>query len=363
MRAPMTPRERWLAAIRCQPVDRLPFWPKLDQPYPLRQKEPFSRMSVSELHAWIGSDPHVGAPWCLRSIRKTTSVERTQKDGIARTTYRTPRGELVMVERHDPLTNSWHPREHPVKTADDIETMMLVYADEQVEFDPDGYEKAAQFVRDTGETALAVSGIGISPLMEWLQYVAGIENGLLLLADYPERVEALFAQAHRVMLRRAELLVEKGPYEVIYSLENTSTTIISPDLFRRYSLPHLQEYSRIIAGGGKQHVLHMCGKLKALLPDIDTLPAAALEAFTSPPVGNTTLADGRSAMPQKCFIGGTNATLWLEPANAIIRTIERDLAALPHRRGIVVTSGGVMPPACAPETIRRVGQWVMSQAA
>jgi uroporphyrinogen-III decarboxylase len=30
----MTPKERWLAAIRMQPVDRLPFWPKINGAYP-----------------------------------------------------------------------------------------------------------------------------------------------------------------------------------------------------------------------------------------------------------------------------------------------------------------------------------------
>ena len=29
----MTPKQRWLAAVRMQEVDRLPFWPKLDAAY------------------------------------------------------------------------------------------------------------------------------------------------------------------------------------------------------------------------------------------------------------------------------------------------------------------------------------------
>ena len=35
--------------------------------------------------------------------------------------------------------------------------------------------------------------------------------------------------------------------------------------------------------------------------------------------------------------------LWLKPANEIIAKIEQDLDELPHHRGIVVTSAGVMP--------------------
>jgi cellobiose phosphorylase len=74
-------------------------------------------------------------------------------------------------------------------------------------------------------------------------------------------------------------------------VENTSTTLLSPAIFERYCWRHLNDYGRLIREHGKHHVLHMCGHLKALLPRIGELPAVAIEAFTRPPVGNTTLAD------------------------------------------------------------------------
>jgi uroporphyrinogen-III decarboxylase len=236
--------------------------------------------------------------------------------------------------------------------------MALAFSDQRFEFDPDGFERATALLRDLGEQAVAVTDVGVSPLMDWLEHLAGIEQGHLLLADHPAQVEALFEAMHQAVLRRAEIIADKAPYALVYSSENTSTTLISPALFQRYCYRHLLEYGRIISAAGKHHILHMCGHLKALLPDIATLPAAAVEAFTSPPVGNTRLLDGRAACPDKCFIGGTNATLWLEDAAAIIAEVERDLDALPHTRGIVVTSAGVMPPAATPETIREVGAWV-----
>jgi uroporphyrinogen-III decarboxylase len=122
----------------------------------------------------------------------------------------------------------------------------------------------------------------------------------------------------------------------------------------------VQECGEIAAAHGRLLVLHMCGLLKAILPDLSTLPAAAFEAFTSSPVGNTSFADGRSACPDKCLVGGTNATLWTRPADEIIAEIRRDLDALPHHRGLVVTSAGVMPPLATPETIRQVCDFVKS---
>jgi hypothetical protein len=120
-----------------------------------------------------------------------------------------------------------------VKTAADIDVMTEFYADERVEFDPAQVEKAQAVLRDVGESAVTATGIGISPLMEWIQHLAGIENGHYLLADHRDKVEALFAQMHRVIRRRSEIVADKCPLQVVYSTENTSTTLISPDMFRR----------------------------------------------------------------------------------------------------------------------------------
>ena len=203
---------------------------------------------------------------------------------------------------------------------------------------------------------------GTSPLMDGVQNLAGVENAHYLLADHPREVERLFEAMHRAALERLEIIAQTTPADVIYSGENTSTTLLSPPQFRRYSMGHLRDYGRLIEQAGKLHVLHMCGKLKALLPDIAGLPAAGIEAFTSPPVGDTTLSDGRRACPRLCLIGGTSATLWLKPAQEIVDALRRDLDSLPHTRGIVVTSAGLMPPGCPPEVIKQVADWVRSYA-
>ena len=55
----------------------------------------------------------------------------------------------------------------------------------------------------------------------------------------------------------------------------------------------------------------MCGHTMALLQRIDTIPAASIEAYTSPTLGNTRLVDGRTCAPSKTLIGGTNVMVWL----------------------------------------------------
>jgi len=356
----MTAKERWLAALSLQPVDRLPFWPKLDGAYPLHQAAPFRGMSLVQLHEWIGSDRHEGVGAALRDRRARTELTEQRADGELRTTFRTPYGDLVRVNRFDPISQSWHPMRFPVRFLADIHAMTAWYADCRPEVDAEALAEAEESYRRIGDSALVTTGVGQSPLMHWVEWLAGIENAHYLLHDHPDAVLALFAEMHRVLLRRAGILADRHPADAFYMVENTSTTLIAVDQYRALNLPQIMDYARVMAAAGRHLLLHMCGHLRALLPDLAGIPCSGFEAFTTPTLGNTTLLDGRRTCPDKCLIGGTQAPDWLLPAEALIGRLRRSLDELPHHRGIVVTSAGVMPPACPPETVRAVRDWVVS---
>ena len=354
----MTPKQRWLAAIRMEPVDRLPFWPKLNAAYPKANDAPFRDMAVESIHEWIGSDQHRWIANCTRDVRRHTAVESTRDNGTLRTVFRSPRGELQLIQHWDDPSESWHPVAFPVSDLDSINLMTEIYEDVTVELDPDGLREATTQAKQIGPDALTGNSIGESPLMWWVEFLAGVENAHFLLVDHQTEVERLFEAMHRVLLQKTKLLCEHSPADVLYLVENTSTTLISPEQYRRYCAHHVGAYARLTEAADRNLILHMCGHLKALLPDLAAIRAQAFEAFTSPTRGNTSLGVGRAACPDKCLIGGTNAMLWTEPADRIIAKIEHDLDELPHHRGIAVTSAGVMPPMCSPETIRQVGEWV-----
>ncbi len=354
----LRPRERWLAALRLQPVDRLPFWPKLDRSYARAQAAPFRGMGPDALHAWLGSDNHVGIPSALREVRKKTSVAVSAAGGTRTTVFKTPAGRAARVDRFDEGSQSWHPVQMPVRDVEDVKLMTEWYSDITVEPDEELLEQAGARAGGWGADAVTAVTIGESPLMCFVEWLAGLERANYLLLDHPGEVQALFDAMHRVLLEKTRLICERHPADLLYMSENTSTTLISPGQYRAYCRRHIRDYAQIAAANGRLLVLHMCGHLRRLLDDLARLPVAAFEAFTSPPVGDTTLADGRRACPDKCLIGGTNAALWMRPAGEIIAQLERDLDALPHHRGLVVTSAGVMTPLCPPETIRTVSEWV-----
>ena len=357
----MTVKARWNAAMRMQAVDRLPFWPKIFDSYRQAQPEPFRSWALAELHEWIGSDRHEFLEPALVAVRKTTSRESAQEeDGVLRTRYRTRFGELLEESRWDAPTQSWHPTRHPVQTREDLRAMTAYYEDENWAVETAAMAREAARHRELGESAFTGVCAGESPLMAWVETLAGVERGHLLLADCRPEVDALLAAMHASLLRRVRLLAERHPADCIYLMENTSTTLISPAQYRRYCKWHIGEYAAEAGYWDRLVVLHMCGHLKALLPDLEELPVAAFEAFTSPPLGNTTLVEGRRECPTKCLVGGTNAVLWTQGSERIVDELRQHLDRLPHHRGIVVTSAGVMPPRARPESIREVCRWVQS---
>jgi uroporphyrinogen-III decarboxylase len=358
----MTPRERWWAAIRFQPVDRLPFWPKLDAAYPRAQEAPFNKMSIRELHQWIGSDEHLGVTSCVREVRARSSVDVVTEGNRQITVYHTPFGDTTMVKQFDPASQAWHPMEFPVRDLATLKAMTAFFEDTRAELDEDRLAKATVQIAKAGDQAMTFASIGESPLMYFVEWLAGIENSHLLLADYPGEVGRLFHAVHRLLLQKAEILARHSPTDVLYMIENTSTTLISPRQYRQYCYPHISDYGKVTRDHGRVLILHMCGKLKLLLPDLAKLPVEGFEAFTAPPLGSTTLLDGRTSCPDKCLVGGTHAMLWTRTAEEIVEEIAQELDPLPHHRGLVVTSAGVMPPLCPPETIKAVCDWVKGHA-
>lgn len=356
----MTSRQRWLAALDRQPIDRLPFWPKIGGNYLPNRTGRFAAATLQEIAEFVDFDPI--AAWVPMGIKATFAPgfgAETVKDGQSqRTRYITPSTTLEQISHYDEASTSEHPLTFPIQGRDDLLRMADWYAARRFTVDQKQLATARQQIAAAGETGPSVAGMPTSPLMTYIEFLAGVANAHFLLADYPDEVARLLAEMHRCLCDEMTIMAETNPADILWLSENTSTTLLSPEQYRTYNKPHLMEYAKICQTNNRRLVLHMCGKLNALLPDLADLGAQAFEAFTAPPLGNTTLLEGRSAAPDVCLIGGTHACLWQESPQTIIDHIQASLDPLPHHRGIVITSAGVLPPDCEPETLKEVCDWI-----
>jgi len=355
----MTRKERFERALKREEVDRLPFWVKIfGASYLDFQEEKYRTMGELALADYLHLDHMAGggAPVACTNDRVEQHAEREDARRVVR--YKTPDRTLTMGERWDEGSHSWHPVEFPIKDRDDLRAACQLYEHNRFAIDEEQLPRCHERLQAVGDRGVVMTGIGISPLMNLIQHLIGPERTYFFLADYPDEMDELIGLMHEERLRYLRCLLSNCPYDYIVSGENTSTTLLSPAVFEKYCWRHLNDYGRLIKEHGKSHVLHMCGKLKALLPRTDELPADAIEAYTAPPVGNTTLADRVALCPTKAVIGGTDATLWLKPVEEICEAIKQHLADAGSLQGVVLTSAGVMPPACSIEKIRQVREHV-----
>ncbi len=352
----MTNRERIFATIRGEEVDRFPVWLKMtNRTWQSSQPGPYCDMGAEELLRAAGCDLMLG---CWGGARKQTphvEITTSEKDGVRRKTMETPDGPLVAEQTYDPYTESWHPTKFPADSAENLRRLRWLFKDTTFAVPTEKAEEWAARRKDLeARDAFTMTGIGPSPLMDLVEHQCGPQNTTYLLHDEPELFREVVELMHRDRVRELEALLPRVAADSFWLSENTSTTLISPAMFREFCMPQLREYGDIIIEHGKIAVHHMCGTLNALLEMIDELPAQANEAYTTPPVGDTTLAEGRARMPSKALIGGTNAALWLAPVEQIVAEVSADLERCPDRRGIFLTSAGVLPPPVSFEKARAV---------
>ena len=355
----MTRKERFERALRHQEVDRLPFWAKVfGASYLDFQPEKYRTMGELALADYLELDHLAGGPSPVVRTKGRVTTHAEQQNGRRITRHETPDGTLTMAEAFDAGSHSWHPVEFPIKALADLKAARHLFAHNEFRVGPERVSRCHERLRTVGDRGIVMTGMGISPLMSLIQHLVGPEATYYFLADHPAEMDDLIAVMHEERLRYLRCLLSACPYDYIVSVENTSTTLLSPAVFERYCWQHLNDYGRLIAEHGKNHILHQCGKLKALLPRIAELPACAIEAYSRPPIGNTTLADRVALCPNTAVIGGTDATLWLEPVDAICESIEASLAEAGTILGVVLTSAGVMPPFASIEKIRQVRESV-----
>jgi len=236
-------------------------------------------------------------PW--RRVEPETQVEHTiDPDGTQRTTVRSEWGALTSCTRNS------HPTRYPIETLEELRTARRIW--EQTRFEEaEGHEESfARTDAAIGDSGLYAYTTSPSPVQQLLEVDMGMIAFYGMLQDYPREVEGLLAVMHEARKQEYELTARRTPARVVIPVENTSSTLISPTLYRRYSLPQLRDYVDILHRYGKLAVLHMCGLLTHLLPVIRETGLDGINAATAPPHGDTTVEDILDACGEDFIILG-----------------------------------------------------------
>lgn len=368
----MTTKQRLLAALRGEPVDRIPFSPNLAYWIAFQPNDLMHSCEV-ELIKKMGADPMIrghypnndkGKAWehvrvydtFQRECSITEEVTGTEKI----TTIHTPAGDLHAKRILTPQGNSWFLTEHPVKSEEDLAAVRALFDDMVLEPNTQDYD---ELCRQYGEEALLIPMLvpeinmksGFQSLVEfWL----GTEQLAYAMMDYPEEIEKTLVSMRRVSRRAAELSAMSNA-ECFITWEDTSTTNISPSMYREYILPELNEWSEILGRSGKMYMQHACGHLDKLLDMMSSSKISGIESLSPAPTGNVTMADARRRLARDKFIvGGIEPVVFESSTMDELEKYTKDLLKVMEGYPFVLANSDSCPPRVTMEKFQLISDIV-----
>ncbi|MCK9571352.1 uroporphyrinogen decarboxylase family protein [Candidatus Pacearchaeota archaeon] len=169
-----------------------------------------------------------------------------------------------------------------------------------------------------GKIPLIVSADTASAVQHMLQYETGVADLWYLLMDEPSLVEEAM-EIWQENLRQKYLIMQKASVIGWYQAENTSTTMISPAYYRKYSMRHMKLFADMAAEAGCRSMVHMCGLLYDLMPLIRETGMNGIHSLTPPKTGNVPFEYAYKVMPDGFVVlGRFGSTDWIGKSKAEI---------------------------------------------
>ncbi len=284
----MTGRERIENILSRRPIDRLAWTTLADAETRSVMPAGLRDMPVLDFYRHVGCDVlqfgNYGLPEGLRAAfaRLERPAELTVST-VGRVTARrtaTAWGELTATFRNG------HPVKYPVETIEELRILKRLWADSHYEELPDAAASGLRSAGAVGDDGLYLPTLAPSPVQQLIELDMGLAQFHFLLQDHRSEMEELMAIMHDRRRQEYEIVARAAPSPGLIAVENTSTTLLSPEIYRRYSLPHVRDYADIAHAHGRKLILHMCGHLRNLLTTLAETGMDAVNALTPPPVGD-----------------------------------------------------------------------------
>ena len=357
----MTPKQRILAALKGEEVDTIPWCPFLAYWWEAQPKAFQDRGQP-----WFFKE--IGADTMLRGFYQAFNISYEEGFNVIQKTnsefgsiqYITPTGTLSCRTRYSPDGNTYFVVEHPIKHREDYRILRDLI--QHMHLIPN-YQPLQEAIDQLGEDGLVValvSPFGKSPFQSLIEHYVGTEELIYHLADFPEEVVELLEIMSEKAYESVCISVE-SPAQAFITWEDSSTTNISPSLFRTYIAPDMNRWGKVIHEAGKILMHHACGHVRALLPTMAEEEIDVIESLSPPPTGNVEIWEAQEKLsPRVGIVGGIEPTRFLYlNIDELTRYVEELLDKVnPHH--YILANSDSCPPGVSIEKFQRVTQIVRS---
>lgn len=306
----MTMRERMLALVRGEEIDRVPF-------------VTYSGLAAPDEEVWefIGRD-RMGilrwtTPYRIEQPNCRTTEEAIARDGLEgrRTVIETPHGALVSERYFEPTYHTASIHRHFVTDPGHYDALLAYFRDSVVV--PD-LEIVPRVRAELGDDGLPLVRVERTPYQQlWVEWVS-IDDLVLHLVDCPDRVEACVAALGAIQRRVFDVIDRVGADFVDFP-DNITAPVIGERYFRQYCVPWYDELADRLGQGVLVYV-HMDGDLKPLWPAIGESQVRGLDSLSPPPDNDTSPGDAVSLWPEMRVCINFPSSIHLAPPEQVYAT-------------------------------------------
>jgi len=344
----MTRKQRMFAAMRHEPVDRVPFSTyNLHICSPSHTQDPSYAGLLELVEAKAGMLCKIGMSGKSRAAdqdeagRSEVTTEETESHTTVTRILHTPKGDLCSVTVK-PKDQPSMVTEHFIKTDEDIERYM------SLPLEPKEYDVSAPRDVDRKLDGRGVAYVGYADPMHTsarlfdfndfaVRCITDIKPVLKLIDFHFELIKADL----RSMLKAAEgnefLFYTGGP-------EICTPPMMAPAIFARLVTPYQKALIDMIHEAGQLASIHCHGRVRCVIDEVIKTGTDVLEPIEPPDQGDMTLAELLDkAEGRLCLVGHIqDQELHYVPEGTMARHVE-EIARLVNWR-----TGYIMTPTCTP---------------
>ena len=325
----MTSRERIIAAMRFEKVDRVPVSPWcISKTYldgPLGRE--FLRKTDVIMDVGAGGDPILG---------KAANVKCEQQGDTTITIIHTPKGDLTTKYRRTEITGATI--EFALKEPDDIAKMLSIPY-EPPDIDLTVYKETCDLIGDEGLVIVNMPN-GVLVPASWFSP----EGFCLAWADAPDLVEKLTAVATERLIYHAERLCKSGVQALRIVGGEYASVQLGPTGFKRLCVSYDKELMNAIHKHGVLAHYHNHGPVMRYLEDFAEIGMDSLDPLEAPPWGDADLKEARRRLGDRvCFLGNLDDMEIIDKLpTAEVVAIARERLEAAGNRGFILggTSSG-----------------------
>lgn len=392
--APPTHRQRILHALRREPVDCLPWVPRLDLWYKANLAcgtlpPQWAGASLRDITRDLGVGTHAVIPDFLDVEEPDQAADRAlgidhvpnrparvsfnrvrrvvQRAGDRwQITYRLPRGgELTAVLRYDEAMRRsgatlMHIEEPLIKSLADYDLVGDLFEDLVVQPDDRRYQKLAAEVGEDG-VVVALGSVAASPVHLLLKELVPFDRFIFDLYDHPEVVARTAQRLEGYFAALLEACVA-SPAELVLWGANYDLMTTAPPFFAEHIAPWLTRVSEALHQAGKLLVTHTDGENEQLNPYYVASGVDVADSVCPAPMTRLSLADYRRDFAAGPAIWGGLCSVCVLPevmSEAQFEAhLEAALAAAGEGRGLIFSLADTTPPAASVDRLRRIGERV-----